>query len=393
MRIGRAKYEPHARLATRESRRPCSAPANRAVRATHRPLLVDGGTDSCFWPLPTTTRRCRWPGSTRTGPTPAPDSPSDPSFGAGTRPPVRPGARLSTVDLLGLVSPAASDHPRWMDHRDLRTPRLPVLAVLIIVVLLTGAPPASSSLTAAGGGTPTRASAATSPAVAPVEGPTTRRAAMESLAGQGLRGGSAARAAAGTDVVRPGSGVWPLRPRPLVRRRFDPPAVRWGRGHRGVDLAGRPGQRVSAALAGRVTYAGRLAGRGVVVVDHGATRTTYEPVTASVRVGDRVAAGGLVGRLELFGSHCFPRACLHWGLIQGRDRYLDPLSLLGAAPVILLPLTDDAMRPTRGVVPMAPWLLADGLRSGATSLSWPASRAPTTGPSQWPSRSSPLAAW
>ncbi len=119
---------------------------------------------------------------------------------------------------------------------------------------------------------------------------------------------------------------------------FDPPATRWGAGHRGVDLAGTVGAPVRSALAGTVTFAGRLAGRGVVVVDHGGTRTTYEPVTASVRVGDRVAAGATIGRLELFGSHCFPRACLHWGLIEGRDHYLDPLTLVGAAPVVLLPI-------------------------------------------------------
>lgn len=139
------------------------------------------------------------------------------------------------------------------------------------------------------------------------------------------------------DSPAPAHGVWPLRPRPTVVAPFDPPASRWGRGHRGVDLAGRVGQEVRSALPGRVTFAGRLAGRGVVVVDHGGTRTTYEPVAASVAVGQRVAAGAVIGRLELFGSHCFPRACLHWGLIEGRETYLDPLTLVGAAPVVLLP--------------------------------------------------------
>jgi hypothetical protein len=51
----------------------------------------------------------------------------------------------------------------------------------------------------------------------------------------------------------------------------------------------------------------------------------------------------LLGRLQLFGSHCFPRACLHWGLIEGRDRYLDPLTLVGAGPVRLLPLDGAAL--------------------------------------------------
>ena len=49
----------------------------------------------------------------------------------------------------------------------------------------------------------------------------------------------------------------------------------------------------------------------VVVVDHGSTRTTYEPVAATVQVGDVVARGQPIGTLELAGSHCFPLACLH----------------------------------------------------------------------------------
>jgi murein DD-endopeptidase MepM/ murein hydrolase activator NlpD len=118
------------------------------------------------------------------------------------------------------------------------------------------------------------------------------------------------------------------------------------------------GQQVHAALAGVVTFAGRLAGRGVVVVDHGSLRTTYEPVGASVQVGDRVGAGEVIGRLQLFGSHCFPGACLHWGLIEGRDHYLDPLTLVGAAPVRLLPLGGLAQQgppslPARPPVPAA----------------------------------------
>ena len=107
-----------------------------------------------------------------------------------------------------------------------------------------------------------------------------------------------------------------------------------------------------AALPGAVTFAGSLAGRGVVVVDHGATRTTYEPVAASVAVGTPVAAGAQVGTLELAGSHCFPRACLHWGWIEG-ETYLDPLRLVGAGPVRLLPLWRDEpvarAPPTSGV--------------------------------------------
>jgi murein DD-endopeptidase MepM/ murein hydrolase activator NlpD len=135
----------------------------------------------------------------------------------------------------------------------------------------------------------------------------------------------------------PAEGVWPLDPQPAVVEGFAPPLSPYGAGHRGVDLAGRAGQVVRAAVGGRVTFAGSLAGRGVVVVAHGATRTTYEPVRASVAAGDVVAAGDRLGTLQSFASHCTPAACLHWGLIEG-ETYLDPLTLVGAGPVRLLPL-------------------------------------------------------
>ncbi len=133
-------------------------------------------------------------------------------------------------------------------------------------------------------------------------------------------------------------GAWPLTPRPPVAHGFDPPRLRWGRGHRGVDLVGASGQSVRSALGGRVTFAGRIAGRGVVVVDHGGVRTTYEPVRSSVQIGDTVARGGRIGALQRGTSHCFPRACLHWGLLRGQS-YLNPLTLVGAGPLRLLPLT------------------------------------------------------
>ena len=142
---------------------------------------------------------------------------------------------------------------------------------------------------------------------------------------------------AGTAPAADPVGLWPLHPEPAVVRGFDPPESPYGAGHRGVDLLGHPGQTVRTALPGTVTYAGRLAGRGVVVVSHGATRTTYEPVLAAVPVGRPVARGDPIGTLELPGSHCFPRACLHWGWIAG-ETYLDPLRLVGAGPVRLLPL-------------------------------------------------------
>lgn len=167
-----------------------------------------------------------------------------------------------------------------------------------------------------------------------------------------------ATAAGSTDPV----GTWPLDPRPEVVARFDPPAGPYGPGHRGVDLLGSVGQPVLAALPGTVTFAGSIAGRGVVVVGHGATRTTYEPVGGAVAVGTPVAAGSVIGTLQAAPSHCAPRTCLHWGWIRGAT-YLDPLRLVGAGPVRLLPLwaaaptgsTPRVVAPRSVRVPLSLW--------------------------------------
>ena len=160
----------------------------------------------------------------------------------------------------------------------------------------------------------------------------------------GLTLGSTRSAHAGARADPGGRWGWPLGARPAVGRRFQPPTTAYAAGHRGVDLLGRDGQPVVAAGAGRVSYAGLLAGRGVVVVDHGALRTTYEPVSASVRVGEQVALGALLG--TLVGGHlgCPVAACLHWGLRRGED-YLDPLQLVRHSPGVLLPVPPAADHP------------------------------------------------
>ena len=160
----------------------------------------------------------------------------------------------------------------------------------------------------------------------------------------------AAPASAGPEQA---DGVWPLAPEPEVVRGFEPPPHPYASGHRGVDLAGAAGQAVRAALPGTVGFAGSIGGKPVVTVLHGGRRTTYEPVVASVERGQPVAAGDVLGRLVVTDSHCFPAACLHWGLIEG-EAYVDPLTLIGTGPVRLLPLWRDEPAALR--LPMRlPW--------------------------------------
>lgn len=132
---------------------------------------------------------------------------------------------------------------------------------------------------------------------------------------------------------------WPLQPRPAVARPFDPPEHDWLPGHRGVDLAGSAGQVVRSAADGTVVFAGVVGGKRVVSVDHeGGLRTTYEPVTASVAPGRRVARGDRLGTLEAGHEGCPVPACLHWGLRRGRDDYLDPLPLVRPTVIRLEPV-------------------------------------------------------
>ncbi|MEU7059670.1 M23 family metallopeptidase [Streptomyces sp. NPDC046197] len=147
--------------------------------------------------------------------------------------------------------------------------------------------------------------------------------------------GTSGPASAGADGAVPAAPevarVWPVGVRPAVVRGWEPPATVYGPGHRGVDLAAPAGAPVRTVAAGRVLFAGRVAGRGVVSVALTGSgdpplRTTYEPVRASVRKGDDVAAGEVIGTVEATGSHC-ATACVHWGLLRG-DTYLNPLLLL-----------------------------------------------------------------
>lgn len=125
-----------------------------------------------------------------------------------------------------------------------------------------------------------------------------------------------------------GRWVWPL-DHHEVGRPFDPPDNPYGAGNRGVDLRGQVGDVVRSVAAGTVSYVGTINHVRVVVVDHGAERSTYQPVEPGVERGDGVTAGQVIGTLLGTGTHCLDGPCLHLGRKNG-DTYLDPLALISA---------------------------------------------------------------
>jgi len=128
---------------------------------------------------------------------------------------------------------------------------------------------------------------------------------------------------------------WPI-DRPELLRGFTRPEQDWSGGHRGIDLAAAPGDQVTAIGPGMVAYVGVIDGKPFVSIDHPGTglRSTYEPVLATVKPGERVTARTIIGKVAVEGGHC-ARRCLHLGVkrVEGLSRgssaaYLDPMSLL-----------------------------------------------------------------
>lgn len=146
-------------------------------------------------------------------------------------------------------------------------------------------------------------------------------------------------AAVPADGDRPGETaapwVWPTGAREVVRG-WEQPSDEYAAGHRGIDVAAPVGTTAVAVADGTVTFAGPVAGRGVVTIDHGGGLvSTLDSVDPAVTAGATVGQGDPVGTVAV--GHCPVTApCLHLGArVDGR--YVDPLAYLPSAdwPVLL----------------------------------------------------------
>ena len=129
---------------------------------------------------------------------------------------------------------------------------------------------------------------------------------------------------------------WPVPPPIVVVAPFRAPPTPYAAGHRGIDLAVRPDAAIRAAAPGTVSFAGQVAGRGVVAIDHGdGVVSAIEPIAATTAAGAAVAAGDVIGTVSS-GGHC-AAGCVHFGVrIDGE--YVSPFLFLGGLPrAVLLP--------------------------------------------------------
>lgn len=140
---------------------------------------------------------------------------------------------------------------------------------------------------------------------------------------------------------------WPLAPPHVVTEAFVAPADPYSAGHRGIDIAASPGQPVTAAASGVVTFSGMVVDRPLVVIRHDDGHvSSIEPVVGSVEVGVTVARGAPIGTVGT-GGHCAD-GCVHFG-VRHDGVYINPMLLLGEVPAaVLLPLASTVGPQARG---------------------------------------------
>jgi murein DD-endopeptidase MepM/ murein hydrolase activator NlpD len=114
------------------------------------------------------------------------------------------------------------------------------------------------------------------------------------------------------------------------------PAHEYGPGHRGIDLDLLGDSAVRAPADGIVAFAGDVAGRGILTIDHGnGLVTTLEPVDTVLVPGTQVRRGENVAMLAA-GGHAASGE-LHFG-VRLHGKYINPMLLLGGVPrAVLLP--------------------------------------------------------
>lgn len=120
---------------------------------------------------------------------------------------------------------------------------------------------------------------------------------------------------------------WPLTG--PVLRGFDPPKTAFGSGHRGIDIACRPGTLVRSTRSGIVTFAGSVGGQRYVTVTHadGVQSTASWVDGLLVRKNDSVVAGAPIATCGV-GHTGAVIPHLHLGVRAADGTYVDPLSVL-----------------------------------------------------------------
>ena len=102
------------------------------------------------------------------------------------------------------------------------------------------------------------------------------------------------------------------------------------RKHTGVDIAGRPGDKVRASGNGIITYTGfsNIGGRTVVIKHNDKIRSTYLNIfDCYVAIGEHIFQGDIIASIGSDDDPSFKEPHLHFGIIY-LDSYLNPEDVL-----------------------------------------------------------------
>lgn len=134
--------------------------------------------------------------------------------------------------------------------------------------------------------------------------------------------------------------AWPVI-HPTVAKRFERPARLRASGHRGIDLAAKPGDIIVAPAKGTLRFSGEVAGKSVISIEHdNGYVSTFEPATTAIPVGTTVERNDSVAIVQGDSDHC-GSSCVHWGVktISHEDHYADPQSMVVERSIGLKPST------------------------------------------------------
>jgi murein DD-endopeptidase MepM/ murein hydrolase activator NlpD len=155
-------------------------------------------------------------------------------------------------------------------------------------------------------------------------------------------------------VLTPASTQWqsPVLGDMHVMRVFSLPNGQYQPGHRGVDIRAEPGDLVFSPVSASVHFVGHIVDRDVLTLAiEPNLLLSFEPVTSSLIIGERVQVGQLIGEVSTSG-HCTP-SCMHLGVrdvgrpVSGAPHHADgnyrnPLRYFAGMRPRLLPLGGPA---------------------------------------------------
>lgn len=123
-----------------------------------------------------------------------------------------------------------------------------------------------------------------------------------------------------------------------ISKAFDRPSMRWATGHRGVDITAGTGTALIAPDDGVISFNGTVAGKDVISIKHADGLTsTFEPAHSDLETGDPVFRGQPFGVADGSSDHCLD-FCVHWGVMDAYDDYLDPSTLILPRTIALKPV-------------------------------------------------------